>query len=50
MAEYAILLGLSTGTQWLERAARGIADDPVLLWGGVAALGLLAVWVLKPSR
>ncbi len=49
MAEYAILLVASSGTQWLQRL-KGALDDPVLLWGGAAALILVAGWVLKPNR
>ena len=49
MAEYLILLGLSGGRA-LDRVTNAIYDDPVVFWGGIAALGLIAVWVLKPSR
>ena len=49
MIEYVLLLG-ATGTRWIERAQRAVTDDPVLLWGGAAALALVAGWVLKPNR
>jgi hypothetical protein len=49
MAEYVILLAAS-GSSVLDRLKGTITDDPMLFWGGLAALGLIAVWVLRPNR
>jgi len=49
VAEYVILLAASGGAV-LDRVKGTITDDPMLFWGGLAALGLIAFWVLKPSR
>ncbi len=50
MAEYGILVLLTRGTHWLDGTVRAVADDPRILWGGGAALLLVAIWVFKPSR
>jgi hypothetical protein len=50
MAEYGLLFVLTRGTQWLDGTVRAIAGDPVLLWGGGAALLLAAIWSFRPSR
>ena len=49
MAEYVILLAASGGAV-LDRVKSTITDDPTLFWGGIAAVVLVAVWVLKPNR
>ena len=49
MVEYVILLAASGGTV-LDRVKSSITEDPMLFWGGIAAVVLVAVWVLKPSR
>ena len=49
MAEYVILLAASGG-QVLDRVTATMTEDPIVFWGGIAAVVLLAVWVLKPSR
>lgn len=49
MAEYVILLAASGGTV-LDRVKSVVSDDPILFWGGIAAVVLIAVWVLKPNR
>ena len=49
MAEYVILLAASGGAV-LDRVKSTITDDPRLFWGGIAAVVLVAVWVLKPNR
>lgn len=50
MVEYVLLLVSTTGGHWLDRASRTLTEDPVLVWGGAAALLVLMVWVLKPNR
>ncbi len=45
MAEYGIILALVSGLQWAERATRDL--EPTTLLGGVAALVLVMVWLLK---
>jgi len=49
VAEYVILLAASGGAV-LDRVKSTITDDPTLFWGGIAAVVLVAVWVLKPNR
>ena len=49
MAEYVILLAASGGSV-LDRLKSTVSDDPMLFWGGIAAVVLIAVWVLKPNR
>jgi hypothetical protein len=49
MVEYVILLAASGGTV-LDRVKSTVTEDPVLFWGGLAAVVLVAVWVLKPNR
>jgi hypothetical protein len=49
VVEYLILLSASGGAV-LDRVKSSITDDPMLFWGGIAAVVLIAVWVLKPSR
>jgi hypothetical protein len=50
MVEYVLLLFSATGGSWVDRAARAVTDDPVLLWGGAVVLVLVLGWVLKPNR
>ena len=50
MVEYVLLLAASTGGQWVERATNAFNDDPVLVWGMIAAVVVLMAWVLKPNR
>jgi hypothetical protein len=47
MVEYVLLLVATTGGHWFERATHALTNDPVLLWGGAAAIVLLMGWVLK---
>jgi hypothetical protein len=49
MVEYVILLAASGGAV-LDRVKSTVSDDPILFWGGLAAVVLIAVWVLKPNR
>ena len=49
MAEYVILLAASGGAV-LDRVKSTVTEDPMLFWGGIAAVVLGAVWVLKPNR
>lgn len=49
MVEYLILLAAS-GSRVLDRVTSSVTEDPVLLWGGVAAVVLVMIWVLKPNR
>ena len=49
MVEYVILLAASGGTA-LDRVKSTVTDDPMSFWGGIAAVVLVAVWVLKPNR
>jgi hypothetical protein len=49
VVEYVILLAASGGAV-LDRVKSSIIEDPILFWGGLAAVVLVAVWVLKPSR
>ena len=49
MAEYVILLAASGGSV-LDRVKNAVSDDPMLFWGGIAAVVVIAVWVLKPNR
>ena len=49
VAEYVILLAASGGAV-LDRVKNAVSDDPMLFWGGIAAVVLIAVWVLKPNR
>lgn len=49
MAEYALLLAANGGHAF-GQVLQGVADDPILLWGGGAAFLLILVWVLAPNR
>jgi hypothetical protein len=49
MAEYVILLAAS-GSSVLDRVKSTMTDDPMLFWGGIAAVVLVGVWVLRPNR
>jgi hypothetical protein len=50
MAEYALLLAASTGTQMLATVESSLRQDTLLWIGGGLVLLVVAGWLFKPRR